>query len=400
MRSKIVGTELLTTPSGIPVRRRTHRDPKPRFKPDRSQQLDAVLGCPALVVPGDHAARDVQAFVEKLDTSVLEKEYSSLGRHGYHPRHVLAVWIYASQSGMRHSTKVARACVTDAAFRLLSGGHDISAPTLRRFRQKHRAFFMDAIQQTLAMAHAKSLLDAADVAVDSVRIRAHAAVSAVRTLERSKKRLPVLREALASATSDEQRATLEKKIAKHESAGAECEKSGRTSFVITNPTAALMKFPSGASAPGHRVTVAVAGQSLRLVLGVLIDGAATDYGKLEPIVSKARTALSDAGVAVDHFQVAADAGYTSLADLAFAANNRSWADVLIPVPDASERTTKYFARDRFKVVGDEVFCPAGRRMSGPYPDTDGRLKWEGVGCPQCPLRPQCTSSERARAFTI
>jgi hypothetical protein len=79
-----------------PSRKRQQRDPEPHFQPDRSHQLDAVLGCPALSVPHDHLAWAVLEIVEPLDTTAVESRYSSLGRRGYHPESTLAVWVYAA----------------------------------------------------------------------------------------------------------------------------------------------------------------------------------------------------------------------------------------------------------------------------------------------------------------
>src|SRR5579859_3271335 len=123
------------------VRRRIRRDPRPRFKKDRAQQLDAIAGCPAILVAEGHLARKIIAMVGRFDLRSVEAKYSSLGRHGYAPRSVLAVWIYASLIGLHESTKVAAALKTDAAFRLLSGGHAISEGTLRRFRRENRELF-------------------------------------------------------------------------------------------------------------------------------------------------------------------------------------------------------------------------------------------------------------------
>ena len=221
--------------SDPPVRRRVRRDPKPHFRPDVSRQLDAVRGCPEVQVPEDHLARAVRRLVELFDTSLLEENYSSLGRHGFHPRQVLAVWLYGSMTGTHESTKLAAAMETDAALRLLSGGHAISAGTLRRFRQRNRAFFEDAIAQTVRMAHDLGLLRRDQLGVDSVRLRAHAATSAARTLVRSRKRLAELLDMALEPLSDDERARHEGKIAKHRDAIARCEAEGRTNLVITNP---------------------------------------------------------------------------------------------------------------------------------------------------------------------
>jgi transposase len=395
---------ILTNPDGKRViRRRTRRDPNPRFKQDRSQQLDAIAGCPAAAVPTGHLAWTVLEQVAKLDVSALESRYSSLGRHGYHPRHVLAVWIYASQIGMHHSTKVGQACKTDAAFRLVSGGHAISSGTLRRFRRENRAFFAQAIEQTVAMAQASGMLETDELAVDSMRLRAHASGKAVRTLSRSKKRLAELAAvdvAQLDATAREQH---EAKLTKHRHAVEQCEARGRASIVTTNESAALMKFPDGAAMPGHRITVTAAGISERFVVGVLVDADTNDYGKLGPALEKAREVLLRAGVPSDmRLQAAADAGYTAVEDYAFAAANRSWVDVLVPVGDSDSDAgmrNGYFGRDHFVVVGNSATCPAGKPMVGPWADTGGRTKWLGSGCGECALKPKCTSG-RARSLTI
>src|SRR5690606_8201132 len=127
--------------------------------------------------------------------------------------------------------------------------------------------------------------------------------------------------------SDEERDEHEAKVAKHTKTVQLCIEQQRTNVVLTSPSAGLMKFPSGASAPGHRATVVAAGVRERFVIDVFVDGDATDYGKLGPAILRTRKALEEAGVPLDEpMQVAADAGYFCATDLAFAANNTRWVD--------------------------------------------------------------------------
>src|SRR5438046_2987968 len=122
---------VLTIPDGVVRRRRpVAKDPTPRFRQVRIRQLDVLLGCLEEQVPKEHLARSVWGIVEKLDTSALEARYSALGRHGYHPKRLLGLWVYASLIGMHHASKLARACATDAALKWLCGGDSPSAPTL------------------------------------------------------------------------------------------------------------------------------------------------------------------------------------------------------------------------------------------------------------------------------
>ncbi len=387
---------ILTSP-GVErvIRRRTRRDPKPRFKPDTAGQLDAIRGCPAWQVPDRHLARGVWRAVQQLDLSSIEERYSSLGRHGFEPRRLLAIWVYGSLVGLHHGTKLAKALETDAALRLLSGGHAISRSKLNEFRQQHGALFAACLEQTVAMAQAQGLLPLDDLAADSMRLRAHASTKAVRTLLRSKKRLAELAAVDIEALSEIERETHREKVEKHRAAVAACEARDRTSIVTTNPAAVLLKFPDGAGAPGHRISAMAAGVQARFIVSVLVTADTHDYGLLEPLVVETRRVLARSGVSSDaQLQISADAGYCARADLVFAEHVRDHADILIAGTEPCDARTEFFGRDRFTIAEDgSVSCPAGRRMNGPYREPDGRSKWVGVGCAACELRPQCTKGQ-------
>jgi transposase len=381
-----------------PVRRkRLRKDPLPRFKRDVSHQIDLVFGCPEQALPNDHLARKLRTLLTQLDFSALEAKYSSQGRRGFHPRHVIGVLVYGSLIGVHHSTKLERLLRTDMACRYMAGGHVISAGVLRRVRRDNRDFFDGAITQTLRLAAEADLLDPEEIAVDSVKLRAHASTKAARTLKRSRQRLAELAERDLSVMTVEQLEEHRAKVAKHSAAVAMCQELERTNLVLTSPSAALLKFPSGASAPGHRVTVTATGVKERFVIGVLIDAASCDYGKLAPALLNARAKLKEAGVPLDQrMQAAADAGYFSETDLMFAAENRSWIDVLIDESSTarSGRGSAIMPQTAFERRGDSMICPAGREMDGPWSDRPGKTRWEGRGCSECALKPQCTTAAK------
>lgn len=387
------------SPSERVVRRRTRRDPKPRFAPDISRQLDVVAGCPAALIPKDHLVRGVRALVERLDFSSVEQKYSSLGRHAFAPRHVVGALVYGSLIGLHHSTKLARAMKTDAALRFIAGGHAISEGALRRFRRENRALFEAALAQTIVMANELELINLAEVSVDSVRLRAHASTEAVLTITRSTERLKELASVDVSTLTPEQLQKHQAKIDRHTAGIAQCEALGRTNVVSTNPSSSLMKFPSGASAPGHRVTVTATGATGRLVLDLLITDAPNDYGQLRGAAERVREALKKAAVPVlGPFQLAADAGFSSEADLLFAVANQEWVDVLVAQPPErglkAKSGEKLFTRSDFVISEDRTAtCPAGKKMLGPWAQGPGRVGWKGDGCEQCPLKPRCCTGK-------
>lgn len=366
--------------------------------------MDPIFGCPALSVPKDHIAHAVRDLIARLDVSAAEALYSSQGRRGYHPRHMLGALVLGSLLGEHASTRLGQSLRTDAALRLVSGGYAISAGRLRAFRQRHAELFADCIEQSVKMAFELGLLDEKELAVDAMRLRANAARNEARTLDHATKRIKELEAVDPATLSPDDSKVRDEKLVKHRHTVAECTKRGSTNIVATNPSASLMKFPTGATAPGHRITVTAAGTSRRLVIAVLVDADPNDYGKLAPALQQARAVLTRAGVPPDTpLQAAADAGYNSEADLRFAERNRHWVDVLVPMqatPHADTMTKGYFGRDKFVILQDgKMHCPAGTQMRGPISNGDERVLYRGVGCEQCPIKAQCTPHKR-RAITL
>jgi transposase len=348
------------------------------------------------MVPPAHLARTVLSMVFALDLSPLEEQYSSLGRHGLHPGRMLAVLVYASLAGLHEASKIERVAKTDAAFRFLSGGQNVSATRLRTFRRENGAFFQYAIEQTVHLAAQAELLDPKDLAADSMRLRADASTKSIRTLARSEKRLEELgRIDPGSLDVNERKVHLEK-IRKHDEAVRRCAAEGRTSHSVTNPTASLMKFPNGAALPGHRVTIVASGVRLRFVIAVLLGSTPNDVNLLPEVALAAQATLAASGIE-GALQIAGDAGFLGHEDLQFAIDHRDDIDVLLNDPPQPRRGKKkreggFFSKDEFEFREDgSVHCPAKKPMQGPVKAGPGKVRWRGIDCPSCPLRDKCTS---------
>ena len=124
--------------------------------------------------------RSTWQLMEGMGFTQVEAQYSTLGQRGYGLRRLLSLWVYAGLIGVHHATQSERALVTDAALRVLSGGHAVSRPVLNRFRMTQGALFRIALEQTVILALEQGLVDAPGLAVDSLRPAEGARLAAAR----------------------------------------------------------------------------------------------------------------------------------------------------------------------------------------------------------------------------
>nr|WP_128799899.1 transposase [Corallococcus coralloides] len=374
-------------------RRRVARDATPRFKAAERE----VLAAAERMVPREHLARKVRKLVKRFDLTRMEAGSSALGQRGYAPREVLALWVYASLIGIHQGTQLAHALQTDMALRLLSAGHAISRSVLNRFRASQGPFFTEALEETVRWASQEGLVEEQALAVDSVRLRAHASGRQVRVRKHSLKRLEALAQVDVRALSEPAQKHHDDEVQRHQQAVLLCQQRAAATVVLSNPCAGLMQFPGNGVHPGHRVTVVSSGVRQRLVVGVLLSASGNDKGHLARALQEARRVLRQAGLpASARLQVAADAGYWSEEDLRFAALNRDWVDVLLKEssptgPLANEPGMLRREAFEFQPSTRAVVCPAGRTMQGPVRnDFDSCEVYSGVGCADCPQRARCT----------
>lgn len=379
-------------------RRRFPRSGVVHYRTDVSDQLDFVRGSPALAVPSEHVAWMVKGSVGLFDLSALKAKSSPLGRHGISPEHLLGAWLLGSLEGTHSASALEKRIETDAAYRLVCGGQPISASSLRNFRRKNLLLLNSCFDRTLEVAHERGYLDLQQAAVDSVRIEADAAGASIRTAARSGKLVKELSAKDTSEMTEEQCGRHEKRLEKHRAAVKHCEETNVTNYSETDPLAALMKFPHGGSKPGHRLTTAAAGAAVRFCLAFYISSAPTDHGLLGPALEALRSRLRRIGIPDSELiRLAADAGFSNEDDISVAFANDLNVDVTLAQSSFAGAgdvgPSGMFGKGRFKIEGDQCICPAGTKMRGPTKDEGDFVKWLGVGCGECPLRKQCTTTE-------
>ena len=73
----------------------------------------------------DLLAEDDDCFVyedifSQIDTKEVEKKYSMIGQHAYHPRLITSILIYAYSQGIFSSRKIEQKCKKDLSFMYIS----------------------------------------------------------------------------------------------------------------------------------------------------------------------------------------------------------------------------------------------------------------------------------------
>ena len=90
----------------------------------------------------DLLAEDDDCFVyedifSQIDTKEVEKKYSMLGQHAYHPRLITAILIYAYSQGIFSSRKIEQKCKKDLSFMYISHANCPNFRVLSDFRKEN-----------------------------------------------------------------------------------------------------------------------------------------------------------------------------------------------------------------------------------------------------------------------
>lgn len=125
----------------VPAEGSAEDDPpagRPRLRLAVRDQV--VMRCAALdeLLPAEHAARSLWAYVSRLDLSPLLAHVKAVeghtGRPPTDPRILLTLWLYATVEGIGSARELARWCETDAADQWIAGGVSLNHHTLADFR--------------------------------------------------------------------------------------------------------------------------------------------------------------------------------------------------------------------------------------------------------------------------
>jgi transposase len=148
------------------------------------------------LLPPDHVARSVWAYVTALDLSPLLARIKAVagnpGQPTIDPRILLSLWLLATLDGVGSARELDRLTEQHIAYEWLCGGVSVNYHTLADFRSQNGAALSELLTRSVATLLQQGLVELQEVAQDGLRVRASAAAKSFR-------RQPTLQECLRRA---------------------------------------------------------------------------------------------------------------------------------------------------------------------------------------------------------
>lgn len=161
---------------------------EPLFRPYEPDQQYLLPPSLRDWLPDGHLAYFISDTVDELDLGEFLARYrrAGSGNVAYHPALLCKLLLYGYATGVFSSRKIARACVTDIAFRILAAGDAPSHRTLSRFRKEHLQTFGGLFVQVVGIAQDAGLVELGTLAIDGSKVRANASKHKAMSYERMK----------------------------------------------------------------------------------------------------------------------------------------------------------------------------------------------------------------------
>jgi transposase len=281
------------------------RFPPRLSRPNRAQMELRPVDLEGLL-PADHPARAVWAFVESLDLSKLMAKIGSVeghaGRPATDPRIFLALWVYATVEGVGSARAIERLTEVHDAYRWICGGVSVNHHSLSDFRVGHVESLDGILTQSVAVLMKAGAVKLQRVSQDGIRVRASAGAASFRrrvTLDDCLKTAKTQVRRLRAELEQDSEATSRRQSAARERAATEREKRvqralelmpqaearkppkerDRARVSTTDPEANVMKMADGGFRPAYNGQFAV-DTATQIVTGVLASTSGNDQGNL------------------------------------------------------------------------------------------------------------------------
>jgi hypothetical protein len=386
-------------------------------------QLDEQL-------PHDHLAREIRSAMVHLDLAPLYDTYSGRGKAPHRPDLMLGIVLFELRRAQRHPSQWYRDTHESYPLWWLGFGIRPARSCWYEFRDRAGAY-VDALNaQLLHQAVEMELTTAECGALDGSAVAANASRRRLLNQERLDQRLEQLevvtqdeaqgedpgevpgwmaKTASGRVWQHERYGQAQEQLAKRQAANAQRPASQRPTpdkVMISpgDPEASLGLDKDHVFRPLYTVQT-VRDVTSPLILGYDVFAQASDAATLPPMLKRS-SQLTGRRLT----ELLVDSGYVTGMDLAECAAQ----DVTLYGPwkanDWSEpKTRSMFSKDQFKWHGDldAYECPAGhllkrvschnRICSGGREVIEWQYRGEAQTCQSCPLRQQCTTSQKGGA---
>jgi transposase len=324
------------------------------------------------LLPPDHPARAVWAFVERLDLSpLLDTIKAREGEPGHpppDPQILMALWLYATIDAVGSARALARLCESHAAYQWICGGVSMNYHTLSDFRVAHVDLLDRVLAQGVTALVAEGLVQLQRLAQDGVRVRAAAGASSYRRRPRLEKllteaeaRVATLRTELGTdpgASTARQRAARERaarerverttaalqRMTELEAERARREKTHKQDTQkqkeprasTTDAQARVMKMADGGYRPAYNGQFA-SDPETQVIVAIDIDTTGSDHGQMGPMQEHIQQTYGQAPQ-----QYLVDGGFNKLEEIEKA--HAAGIEVFAPPPNNKHGTDPFAPR--------------------------------------------------------
>jgi transposase len=306
-------------PEAEPAAREWPGQPRLR-EPVRDQVELRAVDLEALL-PAEHPARVIWAYVQRLDLSALEETVRARahgpGQAPVSPRLQLALWLFATSQGVGSARALARLCESHDAYRWLCGGVSVNYHSLSEFRTAHPELLEKLLMEHVASLSMVGVIDLDEVVQDGVRVRASAGASSFRRKKKLHKELKKARrlvEHLRQENEDDPDASNKRIRAAEDRAAREREacvaaalqqlaeievhrarrgrenrnnrkktsKRSEPRASTTDPQARVMKMADGGFRPAYNCQIASVAEG-QIAIAVDVTNVGSDRGLMRPM---------------------------------------------------------------------------------------------------------------------
>lgn len=292
------------------------------------------------LLPQDHQARAVWAFVARLDLSEFHERIRSregrAGRPAIDPQILLGLWILATLDGVGAAREIERLCQYHLAYQWMCGGVQVNHHTLSDFRNLSTDLLNGLLTQIVAALMSEGLVELTRVAQDGMKVRASAGASSFRRRARLEEFQKMAREQIeiltkeiedntGAASKREQSArkraaeSRERKVKQALEELAKAESRNRSKDAkrnakekrssVTDPEARVMKMADGGFRPAYNVHLTTTTGS-NVIVAVEVNNEGTDQTTMVQLAEQIEQRYE--GEAQEWL---ADAGCTSLKNI-------------------------------------------------------------------------------------